>query len=117
MPLPLGSLPSFLWGQQEPCREVTCAIADWSSMSLNVSRAQSGYIFWVCRSGTGYLPLVTEGHSVVSHANCSWEAGLEGTNAISMGDLGQISPFNWPQFPPVASAGTVVQTVTAQVEL
>lgn len=86
-------------------------------MSLNVSCAQSGYILWICRSGTGYLPLVTEGHSVVSHANFRWEAGLVGTNAISMGDLGQISPLNWPQFPPVTNAGTVVQAVTAQVEL
>lgn len=60
---------------------------------------------------------MTEGHSVVSHANCRWEAGLVGTNAISMGDLGQISPLNWPQFPPVENAGTVVQAVTAQVEL
>lgn len=86
-------------------------------MSLSVPRAQSGYMLWTCRSGAGYLPLEIEGHSVVSHANCCWKAGLVGTNAISMGDLGQISPLNWPQFPLVASAGAVVQMVTAQVAL
>lgn len=86
-------------------------------MSLSVPRAQSGYMLQACRSGAGHLPLVIEGHLVVSHANCSWKAGLVGTNAISMGNLGQISPRNWPQFPLVASAGAVVQTVTAQVAL
>lgn len=116
--LPLGSLPSSFLGQQEPCREVTRAIANWPSHVPQCPPCPVRlYVTGLQECGAGYLSLVIEGHPVVSHASCSWKAGLVGTNAVSMGNLGHISPLIWPQFPLVASAGAVVQTVTAQVAL